>query len=258
MNELRDAKYFYDEIAGLAIQESDDWLESSRRQTKLISKLIRDRFDMKGPLSILDCSCGTGKAAIGFALDGHKVIGSDICSSEIDLAVSRARRLDLDIDFQVCDFRDLGVEIDRYFHLVYSFDNAIAHVLDLDDLAEVFKAMYSKLYSGGLMLIGVRDHDSIIEQTSASSFPVLLENSLGRKFYFQISDWTEDKKFYNLSLFEDSVGNLDPVAITTKMRVITRKDIFDLTSALGWEAAEWLDQDETGYYQPMLAVRKTG
>src|SRR5688500_5633300 len=49
-----------------------------------------------GPLDVLEIGCGTGRAAIPIALEGHRVVGFDVDESMLDIAASRRAEAGLD------------------------------------------------------------------------------------------------------------------------------------------------------------------
>lgn len=64
---------FYDELADDYHLIYADWDASIRRQGAALDALIgQDRAD------VLDCACGIGTQAIGLALRGHRVTGTDL------------------------------------------------------------------------------------------------------------------------------------------------------------------------------------
>ncbi len=64
---------FYDELADDYHLIHSDWDASARRQGDVLDALI-DR----ACATVLDCSCGIGTQAVGPALHGHSVTGTDI------------------------------------------------------------------------------------------------------------------------------------------------------------------------------------
>src|SRR5262249_14721253 len=54
-----------------------DWRTAIRRQARVLDTLIR-RVGGDPPLALLDCTCGIGTQAIGLALLGYRVHGTDL------------------------------------------------------------------------------------------------------------------------------------------------------------------------------------
>ena len=79
--------HFYDELADDYHLIYADWEASIRRQGDALDALIgQDRA------VVLDCSCGIGTQAIGLALRGHRVTGTDLSPRAAARAAREATR----------------------------------------------------------------------------------------------------------------------------------------------------------------------
>jgi SAM-dependent methyltransferase len=158
---------FYDLLAeDYHLVYGDRWDDAVNRQGAALDHIIRDH--RPHATDVLDCSCGIGTQAIGLALRGYRVRGSDISERSIIRARDEAARFGADIPFEVADFRDLDAVGDD-FDVVMSCDNAIPHLLDDADVTRALRAMRSKLRPGGLLLIGMRDYDTALIDRPATS-----------------------------------------------------------------------------------------
>jgi SAM-dependent methyltransferase len=61
-------------------------------------------------VKILDIGCGTGRHTIELTRRGYKVVGIDLSESQLKRAKEKAKELDLNIDFQKHDARNLPFE----------------------------------------------------------------------------------------------------------------------------------------------------
>ena len=68
---------FYDALAPDYHRIFADWDVSMAHQAAVLGALVREDLG-PGPHRVLDCSCGIGTQAIGLALAGHRVVGSDL------------------------------------------------------------------------------------------------------------------------------------------------------------------------------------
>lgn len=68
---------FYDDLAHDYHLMFRDWDASMAYQAEVLGGLVRQSLGA-GPHTVLDCSCGIGTQAIGLALAGHQVVGSDL------------------------------------------------------------------------------------------------------------------------------------------------------------------------------------
>src|SRR5580658_1633011 len=78
---------FYESLADYYHLIFEDWNKSIERQARVLNPLIASEIS-QGHLKILDCACGIGTQAIGFAKAGHLVVASDLSQG----AVTRAKR----------------------------------------------------------------------------------------------------------------------------------------------------------------------
>jgi 2-polyprenyl-6-hydroxyphenyl methylase/3-demethylubiquinone-9 3-methyltransferase len=110
-----------------------------------IKKLVYSFLDMRNMASkthkVLDVGCGAGTQCIMWAEDGHQVSGLDINVKLIELAMSRARESNLDIDYKVGTATRLPWEDDNFSICIAP--ELLEHVPDweqcLDELARVTK-----------------------------------------------------------------------------------------------------------------------
>jgi len=80
---------FYDGLAAeYHLVYGDHWDDAVARQGEVLDRLIRGVHG--GKASVLDCSCGIGTQAIGLALRGHRVVGTDISERPLQRALAEA------------------------------------------------------------------------------------------------------------------------------------------------------------------------
>src|ERR687885_2233242 len=135
---------FYDQLAENYHLIYSNWKEGGvPRQGEALDKLIRATIGPP-PLGVLDCSCGIGTQAIGLALRGYQVRGSDLSSRAVERARKEARAFDVDVDFSVADMRDLETQIEGTYDVVLSCDNSLPHLQTDDDILLAARNMWSK------------------------------------------------------------------------------------------------------------------
>lgn len=76
-------------------------------------------------------------------------------------AEAEAERLGVEIDFRVCDMRELARCVDGEFDAIISCDNALPHLLSVEELGAAIGSVYSCLLSGGVLIASTRDYDAI-------------------------------------------------------------------------------------------------
>jgi ubiquinone/menaquinone biosynthesis C-methylase UbiE len=119
-------------------------------------------FDGKNINTILDCSFGTGNLTFCLAELGYKISGSDINRSMLEKATEKAKEKKLDVNFTLCDFRELSKHFDKKFNCVMSTGNALVHVNN-NDLEETLSEMDKLVETNGYLYIDIRNYDKMLK-----------------------------------------------------------------------------------------------
>src|SRR5262245_21589797 len=96
---------FYDELAESYHLIFDDWDAAILRQRDVLARLLPAPANGK---RVLDCACGIGTQAIGLAMLGFSVEGSDPSDASINRARREATARGLKVEFRVDDMRSLS------------------------------------------------------------------------------------------------------------------------------------------------------
>ncbi|MCX6126361.1 MAG: class I SAM-dependent methyltransferase [Proteobacteria bacterium] len=247
---------FYDSLADNYHLIASGWDGEVRRQGQLLHALLSKRFGIQPGARILDCSCGIGTQAIGLALQGYLVTGSDVSPKEIERAVIEAKRLGADVVFKVADFLTPASEDARKFDAVISFDNAIAHLNDCENLQQAFSSMKQKLATGGVLLVSARDYDQLRETKPTGTVPRMIEDEFGKRIYFQTWEWNKDGTGYFVNLFvlrpSESIWEGKPFQI--KMTAFTADEVMNAMKNSEFKGVCRLGPDDSRYYQPVYAA----
>jgi SAM-dependent methyltransferase len=99
---------------------------------------------------VLDSGCGSGEHALLLAERGMEVVGIDVSPRAIELAIEKASRRGLEVEFQVGDVLNLE-RLGRHFASV--IDSAVFHVFDDTDRARYVESLASVLEPGGLLFL---------------------------------------------------------------------------------------------------------
>ena len=118
---------FYESLADYYHLIFEDWDRSIHWQAKVLDLLISRELPGR-PLKILDCACGIGTQALGFASLGHPVVASDLSATAVQRAEKEAEIRSLNIKFYVSDMTDLREIPDTHFDVVAALDNALPHL----------------------------------------------------------------------------------------------------------------------------------
>jgi ubiquinone/menaquinone biosynthesis C-methylase UbiE len=149
-------------------------------------------FNGKKITTILDCSFGTGNLTFCLAEAGYTVSGSDINKLMLDKAAEKAKENKLNIDFMLCDFRELSKYFERKFSCVMSTGNALAHVNN-DDVAKTISEMDKLVEPNGYLYIDIRNYDKMLNEKERFQYaqPFFKEDGT-RINCFQVWDYNID------------------------------------------------------------------
>lgn len=245
---------FYDGLAGEYDSLFADWQASTREQAAVLDRLFRGNgFDRSS--RILDCACGIGTQAIGLAALGYDVTGSDISEAELLEAGKRAGQNGVPLRLERADFRSLEACFAEQFDIVIAMDNALPHMLSLEDLAAAVGSMAGRLEPGGALIASIRDYDSLLESKPPYSPPYIHKTQAGQRVCFQTWDWEGDNYTLIQYIIEDG-QTLGVSRFACEYRATRREELTAMLLAAGCREAVWKFPEETGFYQPIVVARK--
>jgi glycine/sarcosine N-methyltransferase len=246
---------FYDSLAPHYHLLFGDWNESIERQARVLASLLASR-GLNAPLRILDCACGIGTQALGFAMRGHRVTASDLSAEAVARAKREAQDRQLDISFHISDMVSLAEIAEDYFDVVAALDNALAHLTPIQ-LNHAVRAMGSKLRPGGWFLASIRDYDALIVQKPTIQGPAYYGEQPERRIVHQLWDWIESAK-YIVHLYITIHTGVDWVThhFTSEYRCLKREELSSTLLTAGLTEIRWLMPAESGFYQPIVLAQK--
>jgi SAM-dependent methyltransferase len=251
------ARDFYDSLAADYHRIFADWDASMARQAAALGAFLGP-----GPHRVLDCSCGIGTQAIGLALAGHRVVGSDLSPVAAARATTEAAARGARLPTAAADMRRLPF-VSSVFDVVVCADNSLAHLLTAPDVEAALAGMRRVLRDGGLLLLTLRDYDAIRRTTPAAAPPQVSEGSDGRVITFQLWHWHEDGERYDQEYFQLLPGDGDGDDWAVRVRrttswALTRAQLAEVVTAAGFVDVCWHDPASSGFYQPVLTARAAG
>ncbi len=247
---------FYDALAHeYDLVYGGRWEQAVSRQGEALDRLIHSALG-GGERDVLDCSCGIGTQAIGLAMRGHRVHGTDISEQSIERARREANRAGVDVSFGVADFRDL-TQVAGTFDVVISCDNAIPHLLSDPEVHRALRAMRSKLRAGGLLVITIRDYDRALAERAPTAPPLVIAGP-PRRLLVRFHDWEQDGPMYDVHFFvlrEESNAWTLSAHYQTRYRALLRRDLTAAARGAGFESVQWHEPNEVGFHQPVMTAR---
>ena len=136
------------------------------RKTELLADFIKNKKGER--ISILDCACGLGMAAIDLAKSGFQVTGSDASKEMLNYARSNATREEMAVTFQQCDWRELESKVKGTFDCVINLGVNIYH-LKGQELFRALQGMKQKLAPNGLLLIDNKNWHPLLQANNGSN-----------------------------------------------------------------------------------------
>ncbi|MCX4399182.1 class I SAM-dependent methyltransferase [Streptomyces sp. NBC_00053] len=248
--------HFYDELADDYHLIYPDWNASIRRQGNALDALIgQDRA------AVLDCSCGIGTQAIGLAMRGHHVIGTDLSPRAAARAAREAARRSLSLRTAVADMRRLPFP-DGRFDTVVCADNSLPHLLTEQDARTALAEMHRVLRPSGLLLASTRPYDDLVRDRPASTPPQVHRiadhaDDGERAVTFQLWHWHDDGEHYDLEHFQllPADGEWRVQVRRTTYWALGRDRLTGLAAEAGFVDLGWRMPQETGFFQPLLVAR---
>lgn len=253
---MSDVESFYDALATDYHLVYEDWREAVRRQGTVLDDLIRSQLGDR-TCAILDCSCGIGTQAIGLALHGHVVHATDLSARSIDRARQEAETFGVEITFDVADMRNLEDAVPGTFDVVLSCDNSLPHLLTDDDLRSAIDNIRQKVRPGGLVVFGLRDYNALVRTRPNATPPQARDHPEGRTVTFQLWDWDDDGRAYDLILFvlRQHGERWQANCHTTRYRALLRAELDRLLASAGFAGISWHEPKSTGHHQPLVTAR---
>jgi len=248
---------FYDALADHYHLIFEDWDTSIARQAKILSAVLASETSAS-PLHILDCACGIGTQALGFAQLGHRVTASDLSPAAVARARHEAALRNLSIDFHVADMTSLAEIPNASFDVVATLDNALPH-LDPDQLQSAARAIASKLKPGGLFLASIRDYDQILLDHPTMQSPAFFGENGTRRIVHQVWDWIDSNRYtLHLNITTRARDTWQTYSFHSEYRCLPREELTAALASSGFSDIRCLMPRESGYYQPLVLAKARG
>jgi SAM-dependent methyltransferase len=248
---------FYDQLSGDYHLLFEDWKRAVVGQGEVLDRLLSAAAGGRTG-AVLDCCCGIGTQAIGLALRGYRVHGTDLSPAAVRRAADEARAFGVAVTFGVADVRTLAEQVAGEFDAVLACDNALPHLLGDDDLRRGVGGMAAKLRPGGVFLASTRDYDELVRQRPRTTPVRVYDDPAGRRVVFQVWDWAADGRSYRLQMFilRDTGSGWHTAQYTTEYRALLREELSEALRGAGLAEVRWQMPEESGYYQPVVTARK--
>jgi glycine/sarcosine N-methyltransferase len=246
---------FYDAISEGYHFGLGAWRTSVERYGTALEALLGARLGRPGPWEVLDCSCGIGTQAIGIALHGHRVKGTDLSAASLARAQREASSFGVVLETAVVDMRRLADEAGGPFDVVLTGGNSLAH-FDREGLGEVFRSARAVLEPGGVFLATVRDYDRVAPERPRFVDGHVHDADDGRRISFQLWDWEPEGHAYTMDwvFLRDRGGDLEVTRERTYLHAHLRAELSEALAAAGFEDVRWHMPDRSGLVEPAVTA----
>ena len=212
----------YDDLAAYYHLIFENWDASIERQAGVLGPLIEAACG-RNPARILDAACGIGTQAIGLAMRGHAVTGSDLSEAAVARARSEAAVRNLTIPFHSADLRDLSAVPSGPFDAVLIADNALAHLPSEDDVRQAAASAARQLDRGGILLATIRDYDVLARERPSVHGPAFYVDDGRRRIVHQVWDWTGPRHHtMHLYITRETAAGWESLHFTSAFHAVPR------------------------------------
>ena len=138
------------------------------KEALYVDALISKYFSSKNKNypSLLDLACGTGKHLFELSSLGYpNLAGSDISASMIELASSKAKELNKQIEFYNYSFQQAN-RIPGKFDVIVSMFSAINYIITLEDQLQTFRNIHGLLNDKGIFVFDYWNGNAVIRDYS--------------------------------------------------------------------------------------------
>ena len=245
---------FYNSMVSQYDKLFHDWESTIHEQAVILNRIFSENgFD--NTAHVLDCACGIGTQSIGLASLGYQVSASDISAGEISEARERAKKNGVDIRFELADFRALADRFSEQFDIVIAMDNALPHMLSHKDLDAAIKSITGQTKPNGIIVASIRDYDNLLVEKPSYSSPYIHKTDKGQRVSFQTWVW-ENENYHLVQYIIEDEGTLQISKFECEYRAVRREELTSLFLANGCSEVHWKMPEETGFYQPIIVIRK--
>ncbi len=215
-----------------------DWENDLRGQGGLLDRF----FSEVAPgriTEVLDCMCGIGTQAIGLALHGYRVTGTDISGRAVARARQEAERLGAAVCFEKADVLRLDQTVSGRFDAVISCDNSLSALMSEADVRTAIRQMYARCRKPGLCVISIRDFEAIFRERRRLNPRHVHETGNRRVVVFDLWDYPEpDVVKFNVFYLTEGDAGWDVRCREMVYRAIYRHHLVPLLKEAGFSTVE--------------------
>lgn len=245
---------FYDSLAHAYDRLYPDWDEAIAEQGRVLHSVLTDRIG-PGPHRVLDAATGIGTQLLGLAALGHDVVGSDLSRVATHRAQAECARRHTESRLAVADLRSLPFA-DATFDTVLCVDNAVAHLLTREEVTRGLRELGRVTRPGGVVLVSTRDYERARVEHPPGTLPQVWRRADEETVSFQVWDWWDDGRHYDLQHFQ-LVGGSGAWVVARRhasLWAIRQAELQECAAHAGLTEVATLSPDQSGFFQPLLVA----
>ncbi len=151
--------------------------------------------------------------------------------------------------------RALSDAFNKQFDIVIAMDNALPHMLTRESLEQAITSIVGQTKPNGIIVASIRDYDAILAEKPSYFPPYIHKTEQGQRVSFQTWVWKNDN--YQLTQYIiDDEKSLEVSKFECEYRATRREEMTDMFLSTGCTEVVWKFPEETGFYQPIVIVRK--
>jgi ubiquinone/menaquinone biosynthesis C-methylase UbiE len=184
-----DASRYYGAIADHYHLFYRDWDATMQREGANLRRTFRDQQVRR----VLDASCGTGTQSIAMAKLNLAVTAADLSREMLAQAQQNAARYGVadKLAFVQSHFLELPQKVSGPFDAVITTGNSLPHLISDADLRAAINTFYQLLRPGGLVVIGIRDYDFMLDDRPRFVPRQFHESTDQDHILFDVWDWDD-------------------------------------------------------------------
>ncbi len=236
MTDYNDTSQFYDAFAEDYHLWYRDWDSELEREGLNLRRYLRSHAVQ----TVLDASCGPGTQAIALARLGYTVTAADPSAGILARARQNAADYDVvdNITFVQSDFQNLHKQVEGPFDAVITKGDSISHLLRDDQIEETLLIFYELLRPGGLILIGMRDFEPLLEDRPRFWPGRMHDDPNEQIITFDVWDWDDGPPVtvtFNSFIVRGSGDSYRVTKHPVVFRALTAEEVEVVISEVGFE-----------------------
>jgi ubiquinone/menaquinone biosynthesis C-methylase UbiE len=228
INDFNAIADFYDQLVA--------WAPYGRWTDDLLKRLRR--HGLKTGARLLDLACGTGLSTEPLARAGFVVVGVDRAENMLRRARQRMEGSGLRVSFVRSELSQLDLR--ETFDAAVCVHSGLDYILDMDELAEVFRRVRGHLRAGGLFAFDkCLDEPGFYRESRTDSR--ILKDATAILHY----SWDSQEKIFEqrcVVMWPDRDGDIQRVEVVHKMRAVSVRELEGMLAEAGFEMLEAPEQ----------------